>query len=356
MLTIWYEQILSKEFDLCVSLNRLKGIPNTCEKQTRIMADFESNSAQNSAYSSNVRLKSCSDAPRGSKQSFGDSSESFHNHPKLIGTPPSVTTSNRGRKSSLKERFHNSRTCEDLKLSPNFSSFSSTGRPPLKVQATVDYAPSRPNQSISRAPRISNIGRSASVRTCLEQDFIAANAYTDFYPHKRQTSFKKSSKSQTSLNSFSQNGPVRNVCSGRNSVDLTKPNKPLLTGKPRLKHANTIASLTYETAELLGTAVSINNYWDPNTSKVEMPKQPIFANHVRKIKSSVRHFIQPTENRLALKLFGSKKAVLKERKRCEEESPWIIHPYSTFRLDFTWSTSLKILKSQVRRIIFWLTI
>ena len=40
---------------------------------------------------------------------------------------------------------------------------------------------------------------------------------------------------------------------------------------------------------------------------------------------------QPSDNRLAMKLFGSKKGVAKERQRQKEAGHWIIHPCSTFR-------------------------
>ena len=44
-------------------------------------------------------------------------------------------------------------------------------------------------------------------------------------------------------------------------------------------------------------------------------------------------FFQPSDNKLALKLFGTKSALLKERKRQQESGHWIIHPASSFRSD-----------------------
>jgi hypothetical protein len=45
--------------------------------------------------------------------------------------------------------------------------------------------------------------------------------------------------------------------------------------------------------------------------------------------------LQPSDNKLAMKLFGSKKGVLKEKLRQQEVGHWIIHPCSNFRLLFT---------------------
>lgn len=43
--------------------------------------------------------------------------------------------------------------------------------------------------------------------------------------------------------------------------------------------------------------------------------------------------LQPSDNKLAMKLFGSKKGVLKEKMRQQEVGHWIIHPCSNFRLE-----------------------
>ena len=41
--------------------------------------------------------------------------------------------------------------------------------------------------------------------------------------------------------------------------------------------------------------------------------------------------LQPSDNKLAMKLFGSKKGVLKEKLRQQNVGHWIIHPCSNFR-------------------------
>ena len=51
------------------------------------------------------------------------------------------------------------------------------------------------------------------------------------------------------------------------------------------------------------------------------------------LKSYFVSMLQPSDNKLAMKLFGSKKGVLKEKLRQQEVGHWIIHPCSNFRLN-----------------------
>lgn len=49
------------------------------------------------------------------------------------------------------------------------------------------------------------------------------------------------------------------------------------------------------------------------------------------MKCQIELLFQPSDNKLAMKLFGSKKALMKERLRQKESGHWIIHPCSNFR-------------------------
>lgn len=49
------------------------------------------------------------------------------------------------------------------------------------------------------------------------------------------------------------------------------------------------------------------------------------------IRNQLQALFQPTDNKLAMKLFGSKKALMKERIRQKETGHWVIHPCSSFR-------------------------
>ena len=47
--------------------------------------------------------------------------------------------------------------------------------------------------------------------------------------------------------------------------------------------------------------------------------------------NQLQNIFAPTDSKLAMKLFGSKKALMKERVRQKEIGHWIIHPCSSFR-------------------------
>lgn len=59
------------------------------------------------------------------------------------------------------------------------------------------------------------------------------------------------------------------------------------------------------------------------------------------IKNQLQALFQPTDNKLAMKLFGSKKALMKERIRQKETGHWVIHPCSSFR--FYWDLCMLLL-------------
>ncbi|CAM1303663.1 Uncharacterised protein r2_g1346 [Pycnogonum litorale] len=65
------------------------------------------------------------------------------------------------------------------------------------------------------------------------------------------------------------------------------------------------------------------------------PKEDILSGNGETKPSFIRHqleaLFQPTDNKLAMKLFGSKKALMKERIRQKAAGHWIIHPCSNFR-------------------------
>lgn len=60
-----------------------------------------------------------------------------------------------------------------------------------------------------------------------------------------------------------------------------------------------------------------------------------------KLKSCFGNILQPSDNKLSLKMFGSKKGILKEKARLQKIGRFIIHPYSNFKL--FWSLLMLIL-------------
>ncbi|XP_053211837.1 potassium/sodium hyperpolarization-activated cyclic nucleotide-gated channel 2-like isoform X2 [Panonychus citri] len=75
------------------------------------------------------------------------------------------------------------------------------------------------------------------------------------------------------------------------------------------------------------------------------PKEEMAPGFAEAKASFMRHQIealfQPSDNKLAMKLFGSKKALMKERLRQKESGHWIIHPCSNFR--FYWDLCMLLL-------------
>ncbi|TGZ62996.1 hypothetical protein CRM22_007150 [Opisthorchis felineus] len=59
------------------------------------------------------------------------------------------------------------------------------------------------------------------------------------------------------------------------------------------------------------------------------------------LKEQFQAFFQPSDNKLAMKLFGSKNALLKEKRRQVQQGKWVIHPCSSFR--FYWDLLMLVL-------------
>lgn len=51
------------------------------------------------------------------------------------------------------------------------------------------------------------------------------------------------------------------------------------------------------------------------------------------LKDQILTFFQPSDNKLAMKLFGNKNALMKEKMRHKSVGNWVIHPCSNFRLE-----------------------
>ncbi|XP_018330173.1 uncharacterized protein LOC108740369 isoform X2 [Agrilus planipennis] len=69
------------------------------------------------------------------------------------------------------------------------------------------------------------------------------------------------------------------------------------------------------------------------TPKEEPGPTPLGSAEVKQsfLKNQLQALFQPTDNKLAMKLFGSKKALMKERIRQKASGHWVIHPCSSFR-------------------------
>ncbi|CAE1287924.1 HCN2 [Acanthosepion pharaonis] len=68
------------------------------------------------------------------------------------------------------------------------------------------------------------------------------------------------------------------------------------------------------------------------------------------LKDQIYSFFQPSDNKLAMKLFGNKNALYKEKMRHKRVGNWVIHPCSNFRLQDYLSIYLSIYLSVIYRI------
>ncbi|KAL9918989.1 hyperpolarization activated cyclic nucleotide gated potassium channel Ih isoform 3-T3 [Glossina fuscipes fuscipes] len=96
--------------------------------------------------------------------------------------------------------------------------------------------------------------------------------------------------------------------------------------------------------EMARTKVHFDDVSLYGTPKEEpMPSIPIVSEKVSAnfLKSQLQSWFQPTDNRLAMKLFGSRKALVKERIRQKTSGHWVIHPCSSFR--FYWDLCMLLL-------------
>ncbi|CAB4068491.1 HCN2 [Lepeophtheirus salmonis] len=79
-----------------------------------------------------------------------------------------------------------------------------------------------------------------------------------------------------------------------------------------------------------------DTYSNPDIHPFEYPHlKPGWVRH------QLQNIFQPTDNKLAMKLFGSKKALIQERVRQKAAGHWIIHPCSSFR--FYWDLCMLLL-------------
>uniref|UniRef100_T1GKV4 Ion transport N-terminal domain-containing protein n=1 Tax=Megaselia scalaris TaxID=36166 RepID=T1GKV4_MEGSC len=87
-------------------------------------------------------------------------------------------------------------------------------------------------------------------------------------------------------------------------------------------------------SEMARTKVHFDDVSLYGTPKEEpMPTIPVVSEKVSAnfLKNQLQSWFQPTDNRLAMKLFGSRKALVKERIRQKTSGHWVIHPCSSFR-------------------------
>ena len=87
------------------------------------------------------------------------------------------------------------------------------------------------------------------------------------------------------------------------------------------------------TVQFIGDDVSL--YGTPkeelSPTKDTAENNTIFSSSASFLKDQIISFFQPSDNKLAMKLFGNKNALIKEKMRQKEAGNWVIHPCSNFR-------------------------
>ncbi|XP_019772081.1 potassium/sodium hyperpolarization-activated cyclic nucleotide-gated channel 2 isoform X7 [Dendroctonus ponderosae] len=82
-------------------------------------------------------------------------------------------------------------------------------------------------------------------------------------------------------------------------------------------------------------------YGTPKEEPGPVPLGSVETSKQSFLKNQLQALFQPTDNKLAMKLFGSKKALMKERIRQKASGHWVIHPCSSFR--FYWDLCMLLL-------------
>lgn len=97
-----------------------------------------------------------------------------------------------------------------------------------------------------------------------------------------------------------------------------------LMRESNIKKANETVKMNSATNEV-PSEVPSNTSENPEDELAEIKENHSY------LKSYIVSMLQPSDNKLAMKLFGSKKGVLKEKLRQQKVSNWVIHPCSNFR-------------------------
>ncbi|KAH8877497.1 Potassium/sodium hyperpolarization-activated cyclic nucleotide-gated channel 4 [Schistosoma japonicum] len=104
-------------------------------------------------------------------------------------------------------------------------------------------------------------------------------------------------------------------------------------------NTSTIGVLQNSTTTTTATTTAITALANGNVSEPNV--DPLKQSTSSYLKEQFQAFFQPSDNKLAMKLFGSKNALLKEKRRQVQQGKWVIHPCSNFR--FYWDLLMLML-------------
>ncbi|XP_071168792.1 potassium/sodium hyperpolarization-activated cyclic nucleotide-gated channel 2-like isoform X4 [Mytilus edulis] len=148
-------------------------------------------------------------------------------------------------------------------------------------------------------------------------------------------------------------------------TDKSDSNMPCLPNCNKNKQGNPSITITIDSdddsvySDYLNTDMNYKNdtnkvkYIGDQTSLYGTPKEELFINSQENmnyeqkssptsfLKEQIVSFFQPSDNKLAMKLFGNKNALMKEKMRHKRVGNWVIHPCSNFR--FYWDLFMLVL-------------
>jgi len=75
------------------------------------------------------------------------------------------------------------------------------------------------------------------------------------------------------------------------------------------------------------------------------------ANFANDLRDQLIALFQPSDNKLAMKLFGNKNALLKEKLRQKAVGKWVIHPCSNFRFELRHYTTRALAVCDCRDVV-----
>ncbi|XP_070206329.1 potassium/sodium hyperpolarization-activated cyclic nucleotide-gated channel 1-like [Littorina saxatilis] len=108
---------------------------------------------------------------------------------------------------------------------------------------------------------------------------------------------------------------------------------------PEINYHNNVSKVQFlgDETSLYGTPKEefIPGTADMNSQTDQKPSPTSF------LKEQILTFFQPSDNKLAMKLFGNKNALIKEKMRHKSVGNWVIHPCSNFR--FYWDLFMLVL-------------
>ncbi|KAF8564552.1 hypothetical protein P879_10868 [Paragonimus westermani] len=139
------------------------------------------------------------------------------------------------------------------------------------------------------------------------------------YPVQRTTASLKVGKGSRSQTGFCKRKPLAKIC--RSALSML--------GEPKnINKLDTNSKIVQSDVDVKTDELRACDEDADTCSLTTFEEKPSTSSY---LKEQFFSFFQPTGNKLAMKLFGTKRALNKEKLRQERHGKWIVHPCSNFR-------------------------